>query len=48
MLTYMNDYLSQEKGFTVESATVVLLLFGIVGGVGIAAGGAGGQWLYNR
>ncbi|KAI8473562.1 MAG: major facilitator superfamily domain-containing protein, partial [Monoraphidium minutum] len=47
MQTYLNDYLSQEKGFSVQVATVVLLLFGIGGGVGIIAGGAAGQLLYN-
>ncbi|KIZ04154.1 major facilitator superfamily MFS-1 [Monoraphidium neglectum] len=47
MQTYFNDYLSQEKGFTVQVATLVLLLFGLGGGVGIIAGGAAGQLLYN-
>jgi hypothetical protein len=37
----------QEKGFTVQVATLVLLLFGLGGGVGIIAGGAAGQLLYN-
>lgn len=48
MLTYFNDFLSQEKGFTVQLATVVLLLFGLGGGGGVILGGAVGQILYNR
>lgn len=47
MQTYINDYLHLNKGLTVELATVVVLLFGIGCGVGVIAGGAAGQLLYN-
>jgi predicted MFS family arabinose efflux permease len=48
MLTYMNDFLARQKGLSVREATMVLLVFGLSGGLGVIAGGAGGQWLYNR
>jgi predicted MFS family arabinose efflux permease len=48
MQTYLNDYLSQEKGFSVQMATVVILVFGLTGGGGVVAGGWAGQWMYNR
>uniref|UniRef100_A0A383W382 Major facilitator superfamily (MFS) profile domain-containing protein n=1 Tax=Tetradesmus obliquus TaxID=3088 RepID=A0A383W382_TETOB len=47
MQTYINDYLHLNKGFSVEMATVVILMFGLGGGVGVLAGGAAGQLLYN-
>lgn len=47
MQTYINDYLHLNKGLSVELATVVILLFGIGCGVGVIAGGAAGQLLYN-
>ncbi|KAG2490341.1 hypothetical protein HYH03_011288 [Edaphochlamys debaryana] len=48
VLTYFNDFLHQQKGFTVQASTLVLLLFGAGGAAGVVAGGAGGQWLYNK
>eukprot|EP00887_Chlorella_sp_A99_P001012 scaffold5.g1012.t1 len=48
ILTFLNDYLSQNKGLAVPTATTVLLVLGIGGGVGVVGGGAMGQWLYNR
>ncbi|GLI68460.1 hypothetical protein VaNZ11_012882, partial [Volvox africanus] len=48
VLTYFNDFLAQQKGFTVQAATVVLLFFASGGAVGVIGGGAGGQWLYNK
>lgn len=48
MQTYLNDYLSQDKGLGVQQATAVLLAFGVGGAVGVVAGGSAGQWLYNR
>eukprot|EP00879_Flechtneria_rotunda_P006260 GHRR01006579.1.p1 GENE.GHRR01006579.1~~GHRR01006579.1.p1 ORF type:complete len:583 (+),score=156.80 GHRR01006579.1:972-2720(+) len=47
MQTYITDYLHINKGYTVELATVVLLLFGVGCAVGVIAGGAAGQLLYN-
>ncbi|GIL90022.1 hypothetical protein Vretimale_18101 [Volvox reticuliferus] len=48
VLTYFNDFLAQQKGFTVQAATVVLLFFAGGGALGVIGGGAGGQWLYNK
>lgn len=36
------------QGFTIQAATLIILLFGLGGGAGVLAGGAAGQWLYNR
>jgi predicted MFS family arabinose efflux permease len=47
MQTYINDYLHLNKGYSVEAATVIILMFGLGGGVGVIAGGAAGQLLYN-
>ena len=46
--TYLNDYLSQDKGFSVPLATAAVLVFNLGGGAGLVFGGAGGQLLYNR
>ncbi|KAL4426059.1 hypothetical protein ABPG77_007855 [Micractinium sp. CCAP 211/92] len=48
ILTYLNDYLSQNKGLSVQGATAVLLFLGLGGAVGVVGGGVVGQWLYNR
>lgn len=48
ILTYLNDYLSQNKGLSVQGATAVLLFLGVGGAVGVVGGGIVGQWLYNR
>jgi MFS family permease len=48
IVAYLNDYMAQDKGLTVEAATLVLAVFGVgcmVGGIG---GGVLGQRLYNR
>lgn len=47
MQTYINDYLHTQKGLSIELATTVILLFGIGCAVGVIAGGAAGQALYN-
>jgi len=41
VFVFLNDYLSQEKGFTVEEATFLVMLFG----VGCAIGGVTGGYL---
>jgi predicted MFS family arabinose efflux permease len=38
---------SLNNGYSVEMSTVIILLFGVGGGVGVLAGGAAGQLLYN-
>ncbi|EFN57703.1 hypothetical protein CHLNCDRAFT_142913 [Chlorella variabilis] len=48
ILVFLNDFMSQDKGLTVQQATLVLLVLGIGGGVGVVGGGCLGQWLYNR
>lgn len=48
LLSYMNDYLSQQKGLTVNMATLILSAFGLGGAAGVIGGGLVGQWLYNR
>ncbi|KAI7844379.1 hypothetical protein COHA_002177 [Chlorella ohadii] len=48
ILTYLNDYLSQNKGLRIQTATLVLLVLGIGGAVGVLGGGWVGQWCYNR
>jgi len=48
MMVFMNDYLAQDQGMGVPRATLVLMMFGVGGGVGTLLGGAAGQWLYNR
>ena len=48
LLTFLNDYLAQDRGLSVATATVVVLAVGIGGGIGVIGGGVLGQWLYNR
>eukprot|EP00798_Chlamydomonas_sp_ICE-L_P021214 gene21214-28123_t len=48
VLVYFNDYLSANKGFSIPMATLVIMLFGIGGAIGVIGGGYLGQWLYNR
>lgn len=45
--TYINDYLHQQKGLSVELATTVITVFGVGCAFGVIAGGAAGQALYN-
>lgn len=44
---YLNDYLSENKGFTVKEATVIVTMFGLGGLLGQLLGGWAGQRLYN-
>jgi predicted MFS family arabinose efflux permease len=45
--TYLNDFLSENRGMSVEGATVVVLCFGIGNFFGMVLGGAGGRYLYR-
>jgi predicted MFS family arabinose efflux permease len=47
MQTYITDYLHQQRGLSVQLATTVILLFGVGSALGVIAGGAAGQALYN-
>lgn len=46
--TYLNDFLAQDKGMTVEAATSVVLVFGLGNFFGLLLGGSGGSYLYSR
>jgi len=48
LLTFLNDYLAQNKGLSVSAATSLVLGIGIGGAVGVIGGGIIGQFLYNR
>ena len=45
---YLNDYLSANRGLSVQSATIALTMFGVGGFFGQCFGGYVGQALYNR
>lgn len=45
---YLNDFLSEDRGFTVEQATAIVTCFGIGGLFGQLLGGWTGQKLYTR
>ena len=47
LFVFMNDFLAQDKGLTVEQATMMISLFGIGAAVGGAIGGVLGQYMYN-
>ena len=44
---FLNDYLSEDRGFTVEMATTTLMLFSLGYSLGLVVGGAGGRLLYR-
>jgi len=44
--TYLNDYLAEDRGMTVEEATFVILAFGVGSMLGMFLGGSGGNFLY--
>lgn len=46
--TFLNDYLSEDCGFSVQAATSYILLFGIGNFFGICIGGLGGDFLYKK
>lgn len=45
--TYLNDFLAEDRGMTVEFATFTVLIFGLGNFFGLIMGGAGGQYLYS-
>lgn len=47
LLTFMNDFLAQNKGLSVATATSIVLFIGIGGAIGVIGGGLIGQCLYN-
>lgn len=48
IFVFLNDYLSSDRGMTVQGATAALTTFGLGGLVGQIFGGWFGQKLYNR
>lgn len=48
LLTFLNDYLAQEKGLSIPSSTSLVLGIGIGGALGVLGGGALGQYIYNQ
>lgn len=47
LFVYMNDFLAQEKGLTIEQATMIIGLFGVGSAIGGIVGGIVGQKIYN-
>lgn len=45
---FLTDYLHEQRGMTVESATSLMFVFGLGCFAGNLAGGILGQWVYNR
>ncbi|KAL3906905.1 MAG: hypothetical protein SGILL_009088 [Bacillariaceae sp.] len=45
---FLNDYLSEDRGFTVETATTTLMLFSLGYALGLVLGGVGGRHLYQK
>mmetsp|Transcript_15976 Transcript_15976/g.33013 ORF Transcript_15976/g.33013 Transcript_15976/m.33013 type:complete len:540 (+) Transcript_15976:157-1776(+) len=44
---FLNDYLSEDRGYSVQEATTILMCFSLGYGLGLLVGGAGGKWLYK-
>lgn len=47
MNTYLNDFLAEDRGMSVEFATFVVLLFGLGNFLGLVLAGIGAQYLYR-
>lgn len=46
--TFLNDFLSENRGMSVEKATFWMMVFGAGNFCGLLLGGYGGGWLYRR
>jgi predicted MFS family arabinose efflux permease len=46
--SYLNDFLSENRGMSVEFATLTILIFGVGNFLGLILGGGGGMYLYRR
>ena len=44
---FLNDYLSEDRGFSVQVATTILMCFSAGYSLGLIVGGAGGKFLYK-
>lgn len=47
MNTYLNDFLAEDRGMSVEFATFAILLFGVGNFTGLVLAGVGGEYLYR-
>ena len=45
---FLNDYLSEDRGFSVEVATSILMCFSLGHVFGLLLGGGGGRYLYQQ
>lgn len=45
---FLNDFYSQDKGFSVETATLIVMVVGAAAIFGSFLGGLAGNWFYNR
>ena len=45
---FLNDYLSNDCGLTIEAATLIITLFGVGCFFGLVVGGGYGQRLHNQ
>jgi len=45
---FLNDFYSQDKGFSVANATLIVMVIGAAAIFGSFFGGLAGNWLYNR
>ena len=44
---FLNDYLSEDRGYSVQAATTILMCFSAGFSLGLILGGAGGKFLYK-
>jgi len=44
---FLNDFLSEDRGFSVQAATTILVCFSAGYALGLVVGGAGGRFLYK-
>lgn len=47
VIGYLNDFYAQEKGFSVQVATLIVMAIGLGAIIGGFVGGLVGNWLYN-
>lgn len=46
--TFLNDYLSEDCGMSIQAATTTILFFGFGNFLGMVIGGLGGDYLYKK
>lgn len=45
---YLNDFLVQQRGLSMEHATMVMMVLGVATAIGQVGGARAGQELYDR